>query len=93
MVSAITLVEVLGYYDLAAIDKLTLERFFDTFSMIPISDEIVVQAIELRQQHKMGLGDAIIAATALVHNLKLATANVKDFQWIEQLDIINPVES
>ncbi|WP_027354373.1 hypothetical protein [Desulfosarcina sp. BuS5] len=39
-----------------------------------------------------GLGDAIIAATALIHNLKLATANIKNFKWIENLGIINPLE-
>ncbi|MFT4925535.1 MAG: putative nucleic acid-binding protein [Phenylobacterium sp.] len=90
-VSVISKVEVLGYYDFTPEKKIKLERLFDTFSVISISDDIVAQAIELRQQQKMSLGDALIAATALVHNLKLATANVKDFRWIEPLEIINPV--
>nr|VFJ66054.1 MAG: hypothetical protein BECKFW1821B_GA0114236_11116 [Candidatus Kentron sp. FW] len=37
------------------------------------------------------VGDALIAATALVHNLELATANTSDFDWIEGLDVVNPV--
>jgi len=39
----------------------------------------------------MSLGDAIIAGTALEHGLTLVTANVKDFQWIPNLKVINPV--
>jgi predicted nucleic acid-binding protein len=34
--------------------------------------------------------DAQIASIALVHGLKLATRNIKDFQHIEGLNLINP---
>jgi predicted nucleic acid-binding protein len=51
---------------------------------------VVQQAIALRQQVKMGLADAVIAATALAHNLPLATRNVDDFKHITGLQIINP---
>ena len=34
--------------------------------------------------------DAQIASIALVHDLKLATRNIKDFQHIEDLCLINP---
>lgn len=34
--------------------------------------------------------DGLIAATALVHNQKLVTRNVKDFKNIPGLEIINP---
>jgi hypothetical protein len=36
------------------------------------------------------LSDAIIAATAIVNNLYLITNNVKDFDMIQNLKIINP---
>lgn len=36
--------------------------------------------------------DALIAATALVHNHKLVTRNVKDFVGIPGLELINPWE-
>jgi predicted nucleic acid-binding protein len=42
-------------------------------------------AIGLRQQRKMSLGDALIAATALEHNLTLATHNEGDFSWVPGL--------
>jgi predicted nucleic acid-binding protein len=34
--------------------------------------------------------DALIAASAIVHNLKLVTRNTKDFKEISGLEIINP---
>lgn len=38
----------------------------------------------------MGVADAIIAATALVHNIALVTRNLDDFQHIEELRLIDP---
>jgi predicted nucleic acid-binding protein len=38
----------------------------------------------------MGLGDAIIAATALEYDLPLVTRNEDDFKHIAELKIINP---
>lgn len=34
--------------------------------------------------------DGLIAASALVHNLKLVTRNTKDFENIQGLEVINP---
>jgi len=34
--------------------------------------------------------DSLLGASALVHNLKLVTRNVKDFQSISGLEIVNP---
>lgn len=34
--------------------------------------------------------DALIAATALTHNLRLVTRNIKDFSDINDLELINP---
>lgn len=39
----------------------------------------------------MSLGDAIIAATAKVYKLPLATANTKDFIHLEDITLINPL--
>jgi predicted nucleic acid-binding protein len=38
----------------------------------------------------MGLGDALIAATALVHQCPLVTRNVDDFKHVVGLEIIDP---
>lgn len=34
--------------------------------------------------------DALIASTALTHNLRLVTRNIKDFSDIKDLELINP---
>ncbi len=39
----------------------------------------------------MNLGDAIVAATALEHDVTLWTANVDDFRHIEGLRVVNPL--
>ncbi|MGB3265430.1 MAG: hypothetical protein WBA89_15905 [Microcoleus sp.] len=41
----------------------------------------------------MTLGDAIIAATALVYGRSLATRNIGNFRWIAELTLINPFEA
>jgi len=38
------------------------------------------------------LADAVIAATAILNNLKIATRNVNDFKAIEGLGATNPFD-
>ena len=40
----------------------------------------------------MTLGDALVAGTALAHNLTLVTRNTTDFAWIAGLTLLNPFE-
>ncbi len=40
----------------------------------------------------MKLGDALIAATALVHGVELVTRNTADFSGIAGLRVINPLD-
>ena len=63
--------------------------FFGTITSLPITSEITQLAIRLRQQRKRSIGDAIIAATALTHNLPVVTNNVADFLSVEGLTVIS----
>jgi toxin FitB len=90
--SAINLVEVLGYHRLTAADKQDFEELFSCATVYPVSQENIETAIDLRQQRKMSLGDALIAATALEHHQTLATRNTSDFNWVEELNVLNPFE-
>jgi predicted nucleic acid-binding protein len=92
IVSAMTLVEVLGYHKLKAEEKEVLENLFAELSVIYPSVEIFLKAIGLRQQRNVSVSDALIAATALYHNLTLATRNTSDFNWIEALALIDPLD-
>lgn len=91
-VSAVSLVDALGYHKLKSEEKAALEAFFAELTILYPAQEIFQTAIELRQQRAMSLGDALIAATALYHDLTLATRNVKDFGWIKSLALVDPLE-
>ena len=91
-VSAVTRIEVYGYPGLTDLDKVTFDRMFRPIVTLPVDETIIEKAILLRQMRKMSLGDSIIAATALCHDQPLATRNTADFEWIEGLQICNPVD-
>ncbi|HET6575812.1 MAG TPA: type II toxin-antitoxin system VapC family toxin [Fimbriiglobus sp.] len=89
-VSAVSIVEVIGYHRLAEGDRHYFEEFFAVAEVLPITPVILDQAVRLRQARKMGLGDAIVAATALVHRRTLVTRNTKDFDHIAGLALHDP---
>jgi toxin FitB len=90
-VSVISYVEVLGYHRLSEQDRRYFEEFFIAAPVLGISTDILERATLLRQQRSIGLGDALIGATALAHDLELLTANTDDFQWITDLRVSNPL--
>ncbi|MGA1864224.1 MAG: PIN domain-containing protein [bacterium] len=58
--------------------------------MYPVDEVIAGKCIDLRRHRQIKLADAVIAATALVHGLSLATRNVEDFKGIDALVVVNP---
>ncbi len=92
-VSAVSYVEVLGYHQLDDEERQYLEAFFRLARVFPLSQTVLDQAVALRQQRKMSLGDALVAGTALVHGLTLVTRSVEDFQWIQGLSLLNPFDT
>ena len=91
-VSAVSMVETFGYHKLKPQEKEALKVIFAELTVLYPTPEIFKIAIDLRQRHSMSLGDVFIAATALHHNLTLATRNIKDFEWIKSLTTINPMD-
>lgn len=89
--ATITQIETLGYQDIRAVEEQLLEEIFQESHAFDLTDEIINAAIRLRRHAKMSLGDAIVAATALVHGCPLWTANIGDFSNIEGLTLHNPV--
>ena len=89
-VSIVSLIEVLGFQRLQPSDRVLFEGFFSAAEILPLSDAVVHEAIRLRQQRKMSLGDSIIAATALHHRRTLVTRNTDDFRWIPHLVLLDP---
>jgi predicted nucleic acid-binding protein len=60
------------------------------FDEIPLHEAIVQRTITLRQQYRIRLPDALIAATALDLGVPLVTRNTQDFHPIDGLLILNP---
>lgn len=90
-VSNVTRLEVMGYWRNSDEEFKRFELFFEAIHVLGVSSEIIDRAIQLRRQRSMGLGDAMIAATALIHQLPLVTHNTRDFQWIAELELIDPL--
>jgi predicted nucleic acid-binding protein len=89
-VSAVSYVEVLGYYRLTATERGYFEAFFAEARVLPLSQPVLDEAVRLRQAKKIKLGDSLMAGTALLHDLTLVTRNVDDFIGISGLRILNP---
>jgi predicted nucleic acid-binding protein len=92
-VASVTAIEVYGFPSLKPEEKTALDVLFHRLTVHPLDSAVVNRAIELRQQSRMGLADAIIAATALVHDVPLVTRNVDDFKHLAGLRIINPFDA
>lgn len=91
--ASVTRIETLGFHRLTETHRHWLEVAFSRMTVLALDDAVVGRAIALRQARSMGLADAIIAATALVHAIPLVTRNTDDFQNIEGLRLINPIDS
>ena len=63
-------------------DELITHLALSVFEVIDISKDIAEKSVQIRQEHGMKLPDAIILATAQVHQRSLLTRNTKDFSGI-----------
>ena len=89
-ISIVSRIEALGYHLLKDGEDAAIRQSLLGLPELGLDAEIAERAIALRQQRKMGLGDAIIAATALVHGLTLVTRNMDDFKHVAGLELSNP---
>ena len=90
--SVITQMEVLGFNFPSPDEERITNEFISELTVLHLSDEVVQQTIAIRKKQRIKLPDAIIGATALVHELTLITRNVSDFNSIEGLLVINPFD-
>jgi predicted nucleic acid-binding protein len=89
-ISVITQAEL--YY--GAINKVELQKIrkhLKILTIFPVDVVVSTKFIELMEtyslSHKLAIPDALIAFTALVYNLDLYTLNLKDFRFIESLNL------
>jgi len=86
--SVLSIVELFAQPELTETQKETIDLLIARFQVVNLTPDIAYQAGRLRREHRMGLGDSIIAATALNSNFPLVTRNVKDFQKVKGLEVI-----
>jgi len=95
MIASVTRIEVLGFPGFSALPverQVELSAIVASITELALDEDIIQQAVALRRQKSMKLGDAIIAATALICDLPLITRNVDDFKHITGLDLRNPFD-
>ena len=76
----------------SAIPDPAVEELFEECEQLDLDEPVIQRAIILRQQLRMTLGDAIIAATALVYDYELWTANKETFSQVDGLRLGNPLD-
>ena len=69
-----------------------LERFVTLFRLLHIDESISAKAMALirayAKSHSLDIPDSLIAATALSRNCRLMTCNIKDFRYIDGLELL-----
>ena len=72
-----------------------IKQHLSVLHQIPLDTSTSSMFLELMESyslsHKLSLPDALIASTALVHNLELYTLNAKDFRFIPNLSLYQPL--
>lgn len=88
----------MGELYFGAKDKRELRKIQNHLSMFhqveldtDISELFISLLGDYALSHKLGIPDALIAATAIRHSLPLYTLNIKDFQYINNLQLYTPV--
>ena len=60
--------------------------------ILPVDVEVARRAAPLHVPDPAPVTDALVAATALVHNMTVVTRNIADFSRFRQLAVLNPWE-
>ena len=81
-ISVITKIEFLSWSRLkedAELDK-KAQTFVSYATLFDLDDKVAQKTIDIRREFKTKTPDAIIAATALVHEMLIVTNNTADFE-------------
>ena len=69
-----------------------LDHFLKRFKIIPVNEEISLEAIKLLWQYKLSHGlliaDSLIASTSIIYKTSFLTKNQKDYRYIKKLKLI-----
>lgn len=86
-VSFMTELELVGFKNITPKEEKQVHNLLNDCSIILLNDRIKEKYIDLRRKYHLKLADAVIAATAIVYNMPLITAD-KQFRTVKELTLI-----
>ena len=84
--SVITRCELLS----GAVGTALVQRLLDPFRELAVDRDVAERAGRIRGETGIAAPDALIAATAIAHDLTLLTRNRRDFEAVKRLRIRDP---
>lgn len=91
-ISVITRIELLSSAKTSSDELFQLQKFIENASVYNLDELTILKTIELRKKYHLKTPDAIIAATAIINRMVLITRNLKDFDKVVELELINPFD-
>ena len=88
--SVINRIEVLSWPEANLADMQAATEWLAANQELPLSNLVAVSTINLRRSYRRKLPDAVIAATALVHQLPVITRDGAGFRAIAGLVVFDP---
>lgn len=92
-ISVITEAE-LYYGALNRAELARIQKHLSGIVVLPLNRQISANFIDLLARyclsHHLAIPDALIAATAITHDIQLYTINLRDFRFIEELRLYQP---
>ena len=85
--SFISEIELLGAFSIPKIQKGQFKQLINDCLIIEMNYKIKEKSIDIRNNHKLKIPDAIIATTSIVYNIPLITSD-KDFEKVKELNLV-----
>jgi tRNA(fMet)-specific endonuclease VapC len=90
IISFISEIELLAWNPPKESDLIVYQQFVQASRVLGIDKRVILKTIDIRKQFGLKLPDAVIASTALIHDLTLIADNDRDFLKVDGLKYINP---
>ncbi len=84
-ISIINRIELMSWLFPNKVAKNATIDFVNSANIFGLGENVVLKTIRIRRQKSLKLPDAVIAATAIVHNLILLSTNDSDFVKVPKL--------
>ena len=88
-ISVITEIEALSWINPDKSKEQIVKSFIQDAAVLALTPAVVAQCVSIRRSRKIKTPDAIMAATAIVHNRTLITSD-SDFNNIAGLNVVDP---